>query len=118
MATWTAAISSLASAPNAVKPRIWSLFAAMSILSKPPRLGQRPGPRDRGHRQGEQAVSDAAAAGLGFVAADPGQLRIQEHAGRHQAAGGAAGASAQFSRTTPKSSKGTGGNYGAGAAEP
>lgn len=35
MAVWTAAISSLASAPNAVNPRMWSLSAATSIFRNP-----------------------------------------------------------------------------------
>lgn len=60
-----------------------------------PRLRQRPGPEDSGHGQGEQAVSDATASGLGFVAADPRQLGIEVHAVGHQAVPGGAVASRQ-----------------------
>jgi hypothetical protein len=80
IATWTTAITSPASAPNAVKPRMRSPPSSMSALRYPPRLGEGPGPQYGLHRDLGQAVSDAALAGLPLAQADPGQLRVGEQA--------------------------------------
>src|SRR6266403_4194069 len=84
IAVWTTAMTSPASAPIMVKPRMRSPPASTSVFMKPRVSGYCPRSQHGGDWQLRHANGDALALGFAFAQANARERRVGEHAVRDE----------------------------------